>query len=217
MTFLNVIILAVVQGLAELLPVSSSAHVVIAEKLLGLDPSSPPMTLLLVMLHTGTMFAVIVYFWKQWMNTYFKSMAAFKAIAVQVILATLLTGVVGAAPHGGPAGHPVPRCQAADTRADGRHGAGELRPGDQRQRPRGLVAAAHDQQVGEVHRRRGDVHRHLAGTGTRIGQLDHGKELGRPVAGQLGRPHHPSPSSAASASARRVGMCSVGHIRGAGS
>jgi undecaprenyl-diphosphatase len=95
MTFLKVIILAVIQGLAELLPVSSSAHVVVAEKLLGLDPSSPPMTLLLVMLHTGTMFAVIVYFWKQWMNTYFQSMAAFKAIAVRVVIATILTVAVG--------------------------------------------------------------------------------------------------------------------------
>jgi undecaprenyl-diphosphatase len=97
MTWLNVIILGIVQGLAELLPVSSSAHVVVAEKLLGLDPSSPPMTLLLVMLHTGTMFAVIFYFWKQWMNTYFKSVAAFKAIAWRVILATVLTAVVGEA------------------------------------------------------------------------------------------------------------------------
>jgi undecaprenyl-diphosphatase len=95
MTWLNVIILGIVQGLAELLPVSSSAHVVVAEKLLGLDPASPPMTLLLVMLHTGTMFAVIVYFWKQWMNTYFKNVAAFKAIAWRVILATVLTAVVG--------------------------------------------------------------------------------------------------------------------------
>jgi undecaprenyl-diphosphatase len=64
MTLLQVVILAIVQGLAELLPVSSSAHVVVSEKLMGLDPSSPQMTLLLVMLHTGTMFAVIFYFWK---------------------------------------------------------------------------------------------------------------------------------------------------------
>ncbi len=35
MSIFHVIILAVVQGLAELLPVSSSAHVVVAEKLLG--------------------------------------------------------------------------------------------------------------------------------------------------------------------------------------
>ena len=71
MPIYQVIVLAIVQGLAELLPVSSSAHVVVAEKLMGLDPSSPQMTLLLVMLHTGTMFAVIVYFWKQWKQTYF--------------------------------------------------------------------------------------------------------------------------------------------------
>ena len=68
MDILKVILLAIVQGLAELLPVSSSAHVVVAEKLMHLDPSSPQMTLLLVMLHTGTMFAVIVYFWKTWLR-----------------------------------------------------------------------------------------------------------------------------------------------------
>jgi len=95
MPLLKVIVLAVVQGLAELLPVSSSAHVVVAEKLMGLDPSSPAMTLLLVMLHTGTMFAVIVYFWKQWKRTYFASSDAFKRFAIRVIWATVLTGVIG--------------------------------------------------------------------------------------------------------------------------
>ena len=90
-----VLILAVVQGLAELLPVSSSAHVVVTEKLLGLDPSSPSATLLLVMLHTGTMFAVIVYFWRQWRDTYFESIATFKRFAGLVVLATALTGLIG--------------------------------------------------------------------------------------------------------------------------
>ena len=95
MPILKVILLAIVQGLAELLPVSSSAHVVVAEKLMGLDPSAPDMTLLLVMLHTGTMFAVIVYFWRQWMKAYFDSMANFTRFAGRVIVATLLTGIVG--------------------------------------------------------------------------------------------------------------------------
>ena len=95
MSILNVVVLAIVQGLAELLPVSSSAHVVVAEKLLGLDPTSPPMTLLLVMLHTGTMFAVIAYFWRQWRSTYFNSVAAFKSIAGRIVLATIVTGIVG--------------------------------------------------------------------------------------------------------------------------
>jgi undecaprenyl-diphosphatase len=95
MTLLHVVILAIVQGLAELLPVSSSAHVVVSEKLMGLDPTSPQMTLLLVMLHTGTMFAVIVYFWKQWMKTYFQSAEAFKRIVILLFSATALTGVIG--------------------------------------------------------------------------------------------------------------------------
>ena len=95
MPIYQVIVLAIVQGLAELLPVSSSAHVVVAEKLMGLNPSSPQMTLLLVMLHTGTMFAVIAYFWKQWVQTYFASADAFKRFAVRLIYATALTGIVG--------------------------------------------------------------------------------------------------------------------------
>jgi undecaprenyl-diphosphatase len=95
MSLLKVIILAIVQGLAELLPVSSSAHVIVAEKLMGLDPSSPQMTLLLVMLHTGTMFAVIAYFWNTWKESYFASKAVFQQFAVRVIWATVLTGLIG--------------------------------------------------------------------------------------------------------------------------
>ncbi len=95
MNLLHIFILALVQGLAELLPVSSSAHVVMAEKWLGLDPTAPEMTMLLVMLHTGTMFAVIVYFWRHWQEAYFSSAEAFKRNAWQLLLATAATGVVG--------------------------------------------------------------------------------------------------------------------------
>ena len=53
------------------------------------------MTLLLVMLHTGTMLAVIAYFWNRWKNTYFRSAEEFKKFAWNVILATILTGIIG--------------------------------------------------------------------------------------------------------------------------
>jgi undecaprenyl-diphosphatase len=95
MNLLNVLILALVQGICELLPVSSSAHVIMAEKLLGLDPTTPEMTMLLVMLHTGTMLAVIVYFWRSWRATYFASLAEFRRNGLLVVLATAATGVVG--------------------------------------------------------------------------------------------------------------------------
>jgi undecaprenyl-diphosphatase len=95
MSLIHVIILAIIQGMAELLPVSSSAHVVVAEKLMGMDPTSPAMTLLLVMLHTGTMFAVIAYFWNQWRKTYFRDAQTFKAIVAQLFVASVVTAVIG--------------------------------------------------------------------------------------------------------------------------
>jgi undecaprenyl-diphosphatase len=95
MTVFHVIILAIVQGLAELLPISSSAHVIVAEELMGMNPAAPEMTLLLVVLHTGTMLSVIVYFWGRWRRAYFQSVPEFKKFAFALILATLLTGIVG--------------------------------------------------------------------------------------------------------------------------
>ncbi|MCD6026774.1 MAG: UDP-diphosphatase [Solimicrobium sp.] len=95
MDLFQIAILAVIQGAAELLPVSSSAHVIMAEKMMGLDPSTPEMTLLLVMLHTGTMFAVILYFWRSWKATYFDSPAMFLLNMRYLIVATALTGIVG--------------------------------------------------------------------------------------------------------------------------
>ncbi|MDR3606411.1 MAG: undecaprenyl-diphosphate phosphatase [Oligoflexia bacterium] len=89
MSILQILILAVVQGLAEMLPVSSSAHVIVAQKLMGLDPSAPEMTFLLVMLHTGTMFAALLYFGRRWLQRL--SSAFLKTIA----LATVCTGILG--------------------------------------------------------------------------------------------------------------------------
>jgi undecaprenyl-diphosphatase len=97
MTLLQIMGLAVVQGAAELLPVSSSAHVIVAEKLMGLDPTTPEMTMLLVMLHTGTMFAVIVYFWNAWKESFFSSKAVFWESAKRIFAATMVTGIVGLA------------------------------------------------------------------------------------------------------------------------
>jgi undecaprenyl-diphosphatase len=93
--FIKIFILAIVQGLCELLPVSSSAHVIVAEKLMGLDPTTPAMTFLLVMLHTGTMVAVIVYFWNAWRSRYFSSAPAFWSFARSVTVATVCTAIVG--------------------------------------------------------------------------------------------------------------------------
>ena len=94
LNYFQILLLAIIQGACELLPVSSSAHVIATEKLMGLDPSSPEMTMLLVMLHTGTMFAVIVYFWKGWMKDYFSSPGQLQWFVIQILIATACTLVV---------------------------------------------------------------------------------------------------------------------------
>ncbi len=95
MPWLKIFILAMIQGATELLPVSSSAHVIVAEKLMGLDPTAPSMTLLLAMLHTGTMLAVIVFFWNSWKARFFSSRQAFLDSVKLIMAATVLTGFVG--------------------------------------------------------------------------------------------------------------------------
>lgn len=89
----QIVLLAVVQGFAELLPVSSSAHVILAQKLMGLDPGAPEMTFLLVMLHTGTMFAVLFYFWPRW-KAFLAGPSRARFIRA-VLVATACTGILG--------------------------------------------------------------------------------------------------------------------------
>ncbi|MGA7725045.1 MAG: undecaprenyl-diphosphate phosphatase [Opitutaceae bacterium] len=93
-TLFQIFVLGLIQGAAELLPVSSSAHVIAAERLMRLNPSSPEMTFLLIMLHTGTMFAVIAYFWKAWRKSFFESSSVFANAILRIVLATLATAVV---------------------------------------------------------------------------------------------------------------------------
>ena len=59
---INVIVLAVVQGLTEFLPVSSSGHLAVAQHLLGF---TPPGLSLEIILHAGTLLAVLLFYRKR--------------------------------------------------------------------------------------------------------------------------------------------------------
>lgn len=62
-------IMGIVQGLTEFLPVSSSGHLLVAEKLLALvGYNADNMLGLAVMMHMGTLLAVAVIFWKDWVD-----------------------------------------------------------------------------------------------------------------------------------------------------
>jgi len=81
------ILLGVVQGLTEFLPVSSSGHLVILQKILGLHAHQVAIS---VVLHLGTLLAIIIFFWKDILNL----LKDFKLL-VLVTVVVVITGVIG--------------------------------------------------------------------------------------------------------------------------
>ena len=67
MSVFKAVILGIIQGIAEFLPISSSAHLIIVPYLLGWEESGLAFD---VALHFGTMMAVLVVFFKDWWNLF---------------------------------------------------------------------------------------------------------------------------------------------------
>jgi undecaprenyl-diphosphatase len=63
MTILQSLLLGIIQGLTEFLPVSSTAHLLLAQRLLGIDPNTPGMFAYNVLVQWGTLVAVIIFYW----------------------------------------------------------------------------------------------------------------------------------------------------------
>ncbi|MFH0918661.1 MAG: undecaprenyl-diphosphate phosphatase [Candidatus Omnitrophota bacterium] len=81
------IILGVVQGLTEFLPVSSSGHLVIAQNILNIQAHQVAIS---VVLHLGTLLAVVIFFWKDILSLS-RNLKLFR----QLCLVVMITGVIG--------------------------------------------------------------------------------------------------------------------------
>ncbi|MEN4043813.1 MAG: undecaprenyl-diphosphate phosphatase [Methanobacterium sp.] len=108
MNILDAIVLGIVQGLTEFLPVSSSAHLVFMHAITGLEPSLAYSTLL----HVGTLVAVVAYFRSDLINMFRSFLSSmvdiprgqfrkglqedqFKKLAWFVIIGTIPAGIAG--------------------------------------------------------------------------------------------------------------------------
>lgn len=98
MQYIFSILMGIVQGLTEFLPVSSSGHLLVAERILAqLGYRAIGVESLLIMLHLGSLFAVAIYFFKDWMNILLhpiknKTLSLILLASVPAVIAKLVLG-----------------------------------------------------------------------------------------------------------------------------
>lgn len=86
MDLFQAIILGIIEGLTEFLPVSSTGHLIIGSALLGLDPNDPFVQLFNVSIQLGTILSVVVLYFRR----FFRSMNFYYKLIIAVIPAVVL-------------------------------------------------------------------------------------------------------------------------------
>ena len=104
MTTIQAIILAFIQGITELFPISSLGHAVLAPRLLNwaVNEHSEDFLPYLVVMHLGTAIALLIYFWRDWLEFLSSwisgnapGAAANRKLFVLVVIATIPAVIVG--------------------------------------------------------------------------------------------------------------------------
>lgn len=86
-SMLKYIILGVVQGITEFLPVSSSAHLVIMQKIFGMAGNEIVVS---IVMHLGTTLALVIFFFKDIL----KLLRNIRLLSL-IIVVTIITGIIG--------------------------------------------------------------------------------------------------------------------------
>jgi undecaprenyl-diphosphatase len=110
MTYWQAVVLGIIQGVAEFLPISSDGHLAVAQHWMGLDAESLPMILFDVMAHCGTLVSIVIVFWVIFWKFFRKVIAELRSGGVQgdrrpwlvrnAACRVLLLGIVASVPTG---------------------------------------------------------------------------------------------------------------------
>lgn len=105
LTYVQAVVLGVVEGLTEFLPISSTGHLTIAEKLLGLPVDAPAVTAYTAIIQVGAIAATFIYFarkisrlflaWARGLTSAEARTASDYRLAWAVVVGSLPVGVVG--------------------------------------------------------------------------------------------------------------------------
>jgi undecaprenyl-diphosphatase len=95
MEHLHAVILGIIEGLTEFLPISSTGHLILAERMLRIDPSAVQWKVLLFVCQTGAIAAVVLYFWRDlWRRTFHPPTTAWQQHILTKLFAALVPTVV---------------------------------------------------------------------------------------------------------------------------
>jgi undecaprenyl-diphosphatase len=111
LSVLDAVLLAVLQGLTEFLPVSSSGHLVLAQQVLNLH--NPQIVSFDVFVHFGTLISVVIVFWNdiiEILRSFIKALTTFKAkeehkkteyfhLGIAIVIGSIPAGIIGLAFH----------------------------------------------------------------------------------------------------------------------
>ena len=99
MTTLQSIILGIVQGLTEFLPVSSSGHLMLASELLGTDLSAADDLTFSLTLHAATVLSTIVILWREvarlFKGVFSRTFNEEQAYVLKIVISMIPVGIVG--------------------------------------------------------------------------------------------------------------------------
>ncbi len=107
MNIFQAVVLGAVEGITEFLPISSTGHLTIMEKVMGFDIASPDITAFTAIIQSGAVFATVIFLWKDLVRivaAWFKGLVGAEArkspdwrFAWAVILGSIPIGIVGLA------------------------------------------------------------------------------------------------------------------------